>query len=93
MLQNCPLGRKDIHACYWCMWSSEQLRCEHPNYTVPKSQPAAERLCHLTLTHAEASVVFKSLIRFQYDEDPTITDEQFELAQQVINKIAEVTEA
>ena len=91
MLQNCPLGRKDTHACYWCAWKDD-TQCGHPDYAEPVNQPA-ERLCHLTLTNAEVSVIFKALIHFQYNSDPEITDEQFELASQIMNKIAEDIES
>lgn len=92
MLKNCPLGKKDSHSCYGCIWKNRE-QCGHPSYTEFVSEPAAERLCHLTLTNAEVSVIYKALIHLQYNSDPEITDEQFELASQIMNKIAEDIES
>ena len=89
MLKNCPLGNKNSHSCWTCFFVRRDGRRGHPDYTESVSEPAAERLCHLTLTNAEVSVIYKALIHLQYNSDPEITDEQFELASQIMNKIAE----
>ena len=39
---NCPLGYKDSHSCWWCLFSNLQTNqptnriCNHPDYDKPK---------------------------------------------------------
>ena len=40
---NCPLGNKDSHSCWWCLFGSNNQStptnkiCNHPDYDKPKS--------------------------------------------------------
>lgn len=89
--KNCPFGKKDSHSCYWCAWRDGE-RCGHPDYTEPVNEPAAEQLYNLELTEEEIAILLRSLTHFMY-YNSLITSENFKIAEQIKNKIAEVIES
>ena len=52
MITNCPLGNKDSHSCWWCLFSNIQSNnptnriCNHPGYDKPKTYKVKpKRIC------------------------------------------------
>ena len=94
MPKDCPIGRKGSHDCWECIFSERedyQYFCGHPDYDKSQDFVPKPSQFHIQFTEEEISVLMMALNHYKYN-NPLITDEKWEIADRIQDKLAEAIE-